>query len=167
MPSGRAHAKCSLYLALPAAGVGAVGGFLATRDPVVAAISAACCGLGCLLGVPLTPDLDQELINSVEYKIIKWTMGLGFVWTMLWFPYARLTAHRGFASHFPIVGTAGRLAYIALLLWLAILLTPLTLPSIPWVYVVWTVVGLVISDVAHWALDEKFGDPWEKKKRKR
>src|SRR4051812_39487194 len=104
MPCGKTHAKVSVLLA-PAA---LATGFVLTRNPWYG----LACAAGCLAGIPLTPDLDQEGISSSEYWLIKWTMGLGFLWTMLWFPYARCCKHRSFASHFPVVSTLIRLAYV-------------------------------------------------------
>ncbi len=86
MPSGLVHAQCTLILT-PSAYALAYG---ATSDHVIG----VACALGCLLGIPLTPDLDQESISSSEYWLIKWTLGLGFLWAMLWYPYARLCKHR-------------------------------------------------------------------------
>jgi len=153
MPSGRVHAKCSAVLAIPACfmTLGATGSW----------ISGLACGLGCLSGIALTPDLDQEGLSNSEYWLIKWTMGLGFLWTMLWYPYARLCKHRSLLSHFPVLSTAGRLLYLAIFPAVAIAFgwTP---PSPDWlVYqspALWAIGGLVVSDVAHWALDTRFGD---------
>ena len=75
MPSGKVHAQCSLVLAVPAFGL--VAG--ATGDNV----AAGACALGCLLGIMLTPDLDQEGLSSSENALIKYTLGLGFLWAML------------------------------------------------------------------------------------
>lgn len=153
MPCGRTHAKCSLILAPIAFGVGLV----ATQNIGYG----LACGVGCLLGIPLTPDLDQEGISSSEYWIIKWTMGLGFLWTMLWYPYARACPHRCFASHFPIVSTIIRLAYLAVFVGVLCYAFGWQLPSVNWLALFWGFVGLVISDSLHWFLDVKFGDPFE------
>lgn len=166
MPSGRTHAKVTAYLTLPAAGLGALGGLVLSGSPLTAFLYAASCGVGCLAGILLTPDLDQESINTVEYKIIKYTLGLGFLWTMIWFPYALLTDHRGTISHFPVIGTLGRILYISIFLAVAALLG-WKLPSVPLAYLSWGVVGLLVSDIAHWALDVKYGDPWDKKRKRK
>ena len=161
MPSGRVHAKCTAVLAIPACfmTLGATGSWL----------SGAACGLGCLSGIALTPDLDQEGLSNSEYWLIKWTMGLGFLWTMLWYPYARLCKHRSIISHFPILSTAFRLAYLAIFPAIAIALgwTP---PERDWPayqeLALWAVGGLVVSDIAHWALDTKFGDSPSRRRRR-
>lgn len=151
MPCGKTHAKFSLMLAP----VVAVATLAITRDPMYAIAG----GLGCLAGIPLTPDLDQEGISSSEYWIIKWTLGLGFLWTMVWFPYALLCPHRSFISHFPIISTLIRLMYLSFFVTIAYYLG-LYLPAIPIIYLIWFVAGLIVSDSVHWALDVKFGDPF-------
>ncbi|HEY0075506.1 MAG TPA: DUF2227 family putative metal-binding protein [Abditibacteriaceae bacterium] len=158
MPSGKVHAQCSLVLAVPAFGF--VAG--ATGDN----IAAGTCALGCLLGIMLTPDLDQEGLSSSENALVKYTLGLGFLWAMLWYPYARLIKHRSPLSHFPLIGTAGRLLYLGLLLlipsywgWHLIQPPPETLRLL-----LFALGGLILSDTGHWILDTKFGD---KPKRRR
>jgi uncharacterized metal-binding protein len=159
MPSGKVHATCSLVLAAPAFGLvaGTTGDFVA----------GGACALGCLLGIMLTPDLDQETLSSSEHAFIKYTLGLGFLWAMLWYPYARLIKHRSPLSHFPILGTAGRLAYLSLWLlipsywgWHLIKLPPETLRLC-----YFALGGLVVSDTAHWLLDTKLGDKPRRKSR--
>lgn len=152
MPSGKVHAQCSLVLAAPAYGLTAG----ATGDHV----AGAACALGCLLGIMMTPDLDQESLSSSEYAFIKYTMGLGFLWSMLWYPYARMIKHRSPLSHFPILGTAGRLLYLGLILmipsywgWHVIQPPPDTLRLI-----YFGLGGLALSDAAHWFMDTKLGD---------
>ena len=78
MPSGVVHAQCSFILAVPAFGLA----YGASDDQIA---SGAACALGCLLGILLTPDLDQESISSSEYALVKWTLGLGFLWMMFWY----------------------------------------------------------------------------------
>ena len=165
MPSGKVHAKCSLCLA-PIVLIAVTNiSLICTGTFVYSAIAGVLAGLGCLLGVLLTPDLDQESINSVEYKIIRWTMGLGFIWTMVWFPYAVATDHRGILSHFPFIGTLGRLLYISAWTVLIIYVFGWAYPAINWGYLGWVVLGLLVSDIAHWALDVRLGDPFDQKKR--
>lgn len=161
MPSGIVHAKTTLFLTLPSAAL--AYGASAALSPHEAMLNAGAAALGCLAGIPLTPDLDQETLSTSEYWLIKATLGLGFLWTMLWYPYARLCKHRSPLSHWPILGTAGRLAYGAIFVAIAITLgwQP---PLIPAVAAGCAVAGLLISDIAHWVLDTKFGD---KPRRKR
>jgi uncharacterized metal-binding protein len=153
VPSGIVHAKSSLILSVPAFALA----YGASHGQPGQVASGAACALGCLLGIVLTPDLDQEGLSSSEYALVKWTMGLGFVWVMLWYPYARLCKHRSPLSHWPLLGTLGRLLYLGL--WGGIALyfgwKP---PLLPPMIFSWSVVGLLISDTAHWIMDMKFGD---------
>ncbi|HEX8834701.1 MAG TPA: hypothetical protein VF719_10895, partial [Abditibacteriaceae bacterium] len=71
MPSGIVHAQCSLILAAPAFGLA----YGLTNNHLVSGVA---CAFGCVFGIMLTPDLDQETISSSEYSLVKWTMGLGF-----------------------------------------------------------------------------------------
>ena len=150
MPSGLVHARTSAILSVPACAL-ALG---ATNNSLAAGLA---CAAGCLSGILLTPDLDQESISSSEYWLIKWTLGIGFLWTMLWYPYARLCKHRSAISHFPFLGTAGRLLYLGLFVALALQLgwQP---PSFPLDLALWALAGLVLSDSAHWAMDMRSGD---------
>lgn len=158
MPSGKVHAQCSLVLAAP------TFGFVAGATSDYAAAGA--CALGCLLGIMLTPDLDQETLSSSEHAFIKYTLGLGFLWTMLWYPYARLIKHRSPFSHFPILGTAGRLLYLLLLLlipsfwgWHLIAPPPETIRLL-----LFALGGLALSDAAHWLLDTRFPNLGKKRR---
>ena len=150
MPSGKVHASCSAVLAIPACflTLGYSGNWT----------NALACGAGCLAGIALTPDLDQEGLSSSEYWIIKYSMGLGFLWTMFWYPYARLLKHRSALSHFPFVGTAGRLLYLAIIPFLAIYFLGWKPPRVPLALVMLFVAGLAASDILHWVMDVRFGD---------
>jgi uncharacterized metal-binding protein len=157
MPSGRIHAACSAILAVPAAFIP----FGATADWKVGLAG----GLGCLAGIALTPDLDQEGLSSSEHWIIKATFGLGFLWTMLWYPYARLCKHRSPLSHSPLLGTAGRLLYMGIFVAIAMYLgwKP---PQFPIAWAQLALVGLLASDIAHWALDTRFGESSRRRRRR-
>ena len=113
-------------------------------------------GLGCMVGVIITPDLDQEGINMVEWQIVKKTKGLGFLWLMFWYPYAIAVPHRAFISHFPLVGTFVRLLYIAIIPVGALVFydkAALILDALPYIFKF--AVGLAISDFLHWIFDIK------------
>ena len=152
MPSGIVHAQASAFLSLPCAAL--AYGAAANLPPREAAIHAGAAALGCLAGIPLSPDLDQEGLSSAESWIIKATFGLGFLWAMLWYPYARLVPHRSWVSHAPLVGTTGRLAYMGLFVAVA-MAAGWKPPLVPLAWVGWAVCGLAISDSAHWFMDTK------------
>jgi uncharacterized metal-binding protein len=152
MASGRVHAACSVTLAVISFG------FLAGTSNDFQAATA--CSAGCLAGIALTPDLDQEGLSYSETTIIKWTLGIGYLWLLLWYPYARLIKHRSPLSHFPILGTAGRLLYL------------FTAAAIPayfgyrlkappdsfWPLFGWGIAGLTLSDIGHYIFDLKWRD---------
>jgi uncharacterized metal-binding protein len=154
MPSGKIHARSSVILAIPACFIplGATGDW---KTGVAG-------GLGCLAGIALTPDLDQEGLSTSEHWLIKYTLGLGFLWTMLWYPYARVLKHRSLWSHFPLLGTAGRLLYLAgiaaIVFWGGQKYSGWQLPQRVEPWWSWAVAGLLLSDVAHWLMDTRFGD---------
>jgi uncharacterized metal-binding protein len=132
--NGKAHAVASLALA---------GGLLVV-DPIVA--------LGCACGMALTPDLDQEGLSSFEQGLIRRTWGLGFLWCLATYPYARLFRHRGI-SHWPLIGTLTRLIYFGgPLLGLLWFYAPEWLPWLAYYAPAWAA-GLALSDGAHWVMD--------------
>lgn len=130
-----AHHLASVGLALPV-------GLLAhsVTDDGMAALAA---GLGCALGVWLTPDLDLGENRRLT------------PWSLFWLPYAKLIPHRSFWSHFPVVGTVVRAVYLlgalALLAW--VLKLPWLAVFVPWWEVAWALAGLAVSDAAHWVMD--------------
>ena len=146
--SGRKHAAASLVAAAP---TGLIVGL--TCGPVVG-LGAT---VGCLGGIILSPDMDQEGISKTEWAIVKYLGPLGFLFMAWSWPYAKLIKHRSPWSHFPIVGTAGRLAYCALWLSLAwLLLGCPDIPAIPlwgrqlsWGFVA----GQIVSGSIHWFMD--------------
>jgi uncharacterized metal-binding protein len=105
MASGRAHDRATGLLALP---------FGLLWWPWLGATGSLSAGLGFLVGgLWLSPDLDTPSNPSRRWGPLR----------MLWAPYRRLISHRSLLSHTPLLGTAGRLAYLAALLlalsWLA------------------------------------------------
>jgi uncharacterized metal-binding protein len=110
MASGRAHDRASQLLALP---------FGLLWWPWLSWAGVACAGLGFLLGgLLLSPDLDTRSNPTRRWGPLR----------LLWWPYRRCLSHRSLVSHCPLLGTAGRLAYLAgLVLLLAAALQPLAL----------------------------------------
>lgn len=106
MPSGRTHDRITLWCLPPVVGLT----FGLTNSPSLTVMTALSFLVG---GFMLGPDLD---IHSIQYKRwgpLRW----------LWLPYQKALKHRSRLSHGPVVGTALRVAYLAL--WMA-LFTPLT-----------------------------------------
>jgi len=146
--NGKAHATASIVAALPAGLVVALA-----LGPDVG----LCAAGGCLLGVFVNPDLDQLTIERAEWKIIKWLPVVGWAWLMLWDIYARVCKHRGFLSHFPIVGTVGRVLYLELwdlALWLARdQPAPVMVTAAQMRCALGAFIGLAVSDTLHWLMD--------------
>jgi uncharacterized metal-binding protein len=92
MASGRSHDQATRRLALP---------FGLLWAP----------WLGLVGGLWLSPDLDTRSRATNRWGPLGW----------LWWPYRRGLSHRSLFSHSPVIGTAGRLIYLALALLLAAL----------------------------------------------
>jgi uncharacterized metal-binding protein len=115
------------------------------------------CGLGCLSGLVLNPDLDQQTITKAEsnWKLIPiigpLLMGL---WIAIWTPYAILFHHRSKASHLPVVSTIIRVlylgAFVALVMWITAVRIDVRFIS-EWFW--WWFLGLCVSDTAHFLAD--------------
>jgi len=146
--NGRAHATASYALA-PVTGV-AVGLLLADLQTGVLAAA------GCVAGVLLSPDLDQESITESESLVYrKGGNVLGHLWRAYWMLYALVLPHRSVLSHGPLIGTAGRLAYL-LAPWIIWALAGGWIGDLVFtLYPFWPVaLGLAVSDLAHWAMDQ-------------
>ena len=103
MASGRSHDQATRRLALPfgllwAPWLGLVG----------VAVAAGAFLIG---GLWLSPDLDTRSRATQRWGPLGW----------LWWPYRRGLSHRSLFSHSPLIGTAGRLIYLALALLLVAL----------------------------------------------
>lgn len=115
MASGRAHDRATGLLALP---------FALLWAPWLGWAGMASAGLGFLLGgLLLSPDLDTRSNPTRRWGPLR----------LLWWPYRRCLSHRSLLSHCPLLGTAGRLAYLAgAALLLAAALHALGLPALAW-----------------------------------
>ncbi len=151
MATGKAHAITTVL----AAGVFGPSLHLLAHVPLVESL---CFTGGCMAGLLVNPDLDMRRFTHAE-EVVKKSFGrvLAGLWFVLWWPYARLVpSHRHPLSHFPLVGTFGRVLYLGLaFLLLRIplgLLAPLSLPlSSGWLW--WTLAGLATADALHTLLD--------------
>ena len=112
MASGRAHDRATWLLALP---------FGLLWWPWLGPGGAGCGGLAFLVGgLWLSPDLDTRSNPTRRWGPLR----------LLWWPYRRLLSHRSLLSHSPLLGTAGRLLYLAaLLLGICLLAQPLGAPT--------------------------------------
>lgn len=117
MASGRAHDRVTWLLCLP---FGALWWpWLGLSGLVTAAVAFA------LGGLLLSPDLDTRSNATRRWGPLR----------LLWWPYRRLLSHRSLLSHTPVLGTAGRLLYLGLvLLGLCLLARPLGAPAPSWLW---------------------------------
>jgi uncharacterized metal-binding protein len=177
-PDGYWHGRITIALTPIATAIGFALG-LALGYPVYTGVLM---GMGCLLGLFLDPDLDQEMITSSEWRFLRvgwpviaigsgvWGIASGIgapatllavgiggmagpLWVAFWLPYAMVMKHRSTLSHFPGISTLIRVAY---------LLTPFIAIAIMFgvpVEPAWFAVaiplfvGLVISDFGHYMRD--------------
>jgi uncharacterized metal-binding protein len=156
MSAGCVHQRASVILA---------GGFL--LGSLVLGGSGLEYAIGSIVGIMVGPDLDVDNGNISNHilknKIGKWAERS---WSLLWYFYRGSIKHGSELSHFPVLSTLGRLAY----LYLFILVLPYTLLGLV-VPGAWTIgdeltwwnnlivhhwrmiLGLMGSDLIHWALD--------------
>ena len=147
MASGKAHATASLIAAIPAGLAAGIG--LSSIPYGIGTV------IGSILGIALTPDLDQEMTTYFEWKLIRKTGPLGFIWMAFWAPYSLLIPHRSFWSHFPIVGTIIRVLYITIPI-IGLCIWREYIPNWPqpiWDSLIGILIGLSISDILHWFMD--------------
>ena len=139
MASGVMHTKATLAVA------GAIIPYYGLDFPEKSLLAL----LGGLWGILASPDLDQLDDESKGYYglhvLDRTSPVLTRFWRLYWRPYARLFAHRSFWTHFPIVGTVGRLIYGGW--WFLPILA-----RYPDSFTVFLVVVLA-ADVMHWIMD--------------
>jgi uncharacterized metal-binding protein len=112
MASGQQHDRATWLLALP---FGLLWGPWLGLAGITAAALAFLAG-----GLWLSPDLDTRSNPSRRWGPLR----------LLWWPYRHLLRHRSLISHSPLLGSAGRLLYLAALIaGLAWLLQPWGAPS--------------------------------------
>jgi uncharacterized metal-binding protein len=134
MPSGRTHAQQTIALTplvtlAVTAKFGVAPGILA--------------GLGCAAGLVLSPDLDQEQRTASESLVIAKAPLFGWLFLLYFYPYALIIPHRHPLSHWPVIGTLGRLLYVG---W------PLLFVGVP-AWLCWPALGLGVSDTGHFIAD--------------
>lgn len=102
MSDGRTHRRANIIFGAIATGSSIIGGL---PLPVSAAVFA-----GSVAGTIVTCDMDVNaaLPASFMTKIPV----VRRIWKFIWRPYQLLVKHRSFWSHFPFVGTTGRVLYL-------------------------------------------------------
>jgi len=109
---------------------------------------------GCLAGIFLSPDLDVDA-GFIGYFYLRKYFGeiVATCWRILWWPYAMVISHRSWMSHAPLVSTGMRLLY-----WYTIYAgCSLLFNYDVWIptrdQFVYSVTGLMVSDVLHYLAD--------------
>jgi uncharacterized metal-binding protein len=140
MPNARDH---SLLTAIACLSIGASAAWFVEWYHLGIAIAAA------LLGdLFLSPDLDHDS-GSLSYRA--WGP-LRFIW----YPYMKLVPHRSAVSHFPLLGTVGRVLYLGVPIYVIALLCGHDLRWLaldPHPATVAILVGLEISNSLHFIAD--------------
>lgn len=157
MPNGSTHAKATVLLALAGGGLAYYLGHPFTQ---ILALTG-----GTLAGLVLTPDLDVDT-GCVSNEVVRRSVGRKGekFWSFYWRPYGLMIPHRSRLSHLPVVGTAIRLLYLAILpamiYWFATGAgfnagSHLTRPEFP-VWGWWAIGGLILADTLHYIMDYWF-----------
>lgn len=170
LSDGAYHVRLVLAF-IPIAALLGVAAFFVPLDWWLRALIA---GLGCLLGVISSPDLDLEAWSISEliwFKIPIIGYTLGYIWSWFWYPYASVMPHRGL-SHNPVFGTLTRVIYFIvgvplnfiwikalILIYLGESVTMAALMTVPmWWLTLLTgnlgivfllIVGLYVADISH------------------
>jgi uncharacterized metal-binding protein len=142
MPSQKVHDTSCLAVA----GLLAVGGLVKGPKPFYMAV-------GAIVGMFVHPDWDYAEIRGVVAELgpFKYLVR----------PYGLAIPHRCMLSHGPIIGTAGRLVYIFLPLWLLNQVCKAAgYCSTNWIgnlvtteFFWWVVLGLALVDTLHAVMD--------------
>jgi len=147
MASGAVHAKVAKTVWI---GLLIGSAYLAFTWQVQMAIGLALGGLG---GFLITPDIDHFKRTHEEYRVY-WHLGplAGKLWQAYWSPYSIFIPHRHWISHLPGVGTAIRILYLGIPLWVSVYLLEVEIPAWDMGYVAafaaWTA-----QDFFHWVFD--------------
>jgi len=103
---GKTHRRVNIIT-----GGAIVGGSILINAPLPVTVAAIA---GSVAGTIISPDMD--LNAALPASFMTKIPGVRIVWGTVWRPYQLIFKHRSFWSHFPIVGTTGRVLY--LMLWL-------------------------------------------------
>ena len=172
MPSGKIHGRATLYLAATTAVVGpwVAMVFRPVSMPYVLAVVA-----GQFTGLVVEPDLDVDFRTASERRLQRALMGpgrrlcksghpfigaaltalgflVGWLWVIIWLPYALLVPHRGI-SHWFMIGTLTRVGWMASVLVVFWWIYRPVVPSDVWGYLASWFVGLTMSDTLHIIMD--------------
>ena len=151
MPMGKTHATACLVTAASTGG-------LIYFSKLANLITSCNISIGALLGIFISPDLD--LMETGNYSLVilrRFSNSLAKIWRWFWWPYAKLSHHRGF-SHWPIIGTLLRAVYI--ILYIIIIQIIISAIGFQWNvnYLAFApfLLGLILADFVHTVLDVIF-----------
>ncbi|HUI90500.1 MAG TPA: DUF2227 family putative metal-binding protein [Anaerolineales bacterium] len=129
MADGKTHALGTQVLAVLLFAAEATNGRLNGYSLQPTFLYSAALAGGAMLGLILTPDLDVNA-GSFSDDEVREISPLGEnLWWVYWFPYRVILPHRSPFSHWPILGTVGRLLYISIPYWMALAATYFLYPS--------------------------------------
>lgn len=106
MSDGKTHRRVNILT-----GGAIIGGSILINAPLPVTVAAIA---GSVAGTIISPDMD--LNAALPASFMTKIPGVRIIWGTIWRPYQLIFKHRSFWSHFPIVGTTGRVLY--LMLWL-------------------------------------------------
>lgn len=108
---------------------------------------------GLLIGWLITPDEDVDGTTFEEERLEHIPLigpFLGWIWCVVWFPYARAIPHRHPLSHWPPFGTLGRFLYLYLWAWVIASCIGINLPlKVDW----WLIGAWMLQDTLHLIAD--------------
>jgi uncharacterized metal-binding protein len=167
MADGKTHSSATQILAVllfaSEATYGKLNGYFLQPTLIYSAVLAS----GAMLGLVLTPDLDVNAGSISEEELREISSFGENLWWMYWFPYRQLVPHRSPISHWPIVGTVGRLLYITIPYWIGLTVAYFLDPPIfSWLaqagiwlitlpYFRVAVLGLAGADTLHFFMDRR------------
>lgn len=108
---------------------------------------------GLIIGWLITPDVDIDAQTYEEERLEKLPFigpFLGYLWQVLWYPYARAIPHRSPLSHWPPLATFLRFLYLWVWGWVIMNCIGQNLPLAvdPWFLGAWA-----FQDALHWIGD--------------
>lgn len=162
MSSSDGYFHCRLYfIFVPIAGF--FGLVLSSFLGVNFLLASGLAMLGCLLSVVINSDLDQDGLVSAKtifMKIPVFGVTLSGLWIAIWGVYSSIVPHRSPVSHWPVLGTLGRMAYLYTTLQALLVVTNALQgrPYSPWIPTnleLWFLigVGLECGSVSHFLRD--------------
>ena len=167
MADGKTHALGTQTLAVLLFAAEATNGKLNRYDLRTTLIYSAVLAGGTMLGLILTPDLDVNAGSISENEVREISPFGENLWWVYWYPYRMVLPHRSPFSHWPVIGTLGRLLYITLPYWVGLGITyflsdawftamvenTLWLFALPYFRV--AVLGLASADLLHFFMDRR------------